>query len=523
MNEIKEYLNNVFMISVRTRSFDWRLPHQTQVKKNEKRGAAFALRYKGKVVLATCFHVLRDGFYISLSSPVLGALQYPCRVVWICPVLDLAILEVEDEDIKKKLYAHKGLIPCVFQDFKKKTIPGPMIGDTVQTVGFPLGQTNLKITKGIISGQQAGLFQTDAPINGGNSGGPLIWKKKVVGINVSGYIFAQNVAYAIPISRLLHLIDYHQTSPKQFIIRFPRIIGFMAHPPISKLVASTSKKPIDKWCGVEVSAVFPHQMFSATSLKKGDILLKLNDIKISRLGELDLTWMNQNMTIFNYFHHIYMGQKLKIEYKRKGSNKHIREHVRIEPESQKICYRQWYTEYEEIPYLYFCGIVMIPFNETVMKQHRFDILKLPQEDLPIENKILLETKSADDYELLRYMDPECWCEGRVMVSNILKGGTMETLHILTIGDILTSVNKHPISSIRQVSHLIRKSFKNKTPVSLGFHKKQSITIPIDFFRQEEKTLSRLYKYDNPLYYDVFKEKIKNDETTTDNTTIIGKE
>lgn len=518
MNEIKGYLNNVFMISVRTRNFDWRLPHQTQVKKNEQRGAAFALRYKGKVVLATCFHVLRGGFYISLSSPVLGALQYPCRVVWICPVLDLAVLEIEDEDIKKKLYTHKGLIPCVFQDFKKKTIPGPMIGDTVQTVGFPLGQTNLKITKGIISGQQAGMFQTDAPINGGNSGGPLIWKKKVVGINVSGYIFAQNVAYAIPIARLLHLLDYHHTFPKQFIIRFPRILGLSARPPISKLVArpTTPKKTIDKWSGVEVSAIFPHQMFSTTSLKKGDILLKLNDIRISNIGELDLTWMNQNMNIFNYFYHIYMGQKLKIEYIRKGSNKPKIEYVHVTPESPKISYRQWNAGYETIPYLYFCGIVMIPFNQTVMKQHRFDLLKLPPEDLPIENKILLDTKSADDYDLLQRTDPEFWCDGCVMVSNILKGGTIETLHIITIGDIITSVNKQTVSSIKQISQCIRKSFKNKTPVSLGFYKKDTITIPIEFFRQEEQTLSKLYKYDNPLYSEIFKEKIKNDEMTVKN-------
>ena len=39
----------------------------------------------------------------------------------------------------------------------------------VKTLGYPLGQEKLKITKGIISGIDNGLLQIDAPINLGNS------------------------------------------------------------------------------------------------------------------------------------------------------------------------------------------------------------------------------------------------------------------------------------------------------------------------------------------------------------------
>lgn len=167
----------------------------------------------------------------------------------------------------------------------------------VYTAGFPLGQTHLKITKGVISGQQCGLFQTDAPINGGYSGGPLVWNNKVVGINSSGYIFSQNVAYAIPITRLLSLIDHHDKHPASFLIRFPRNWGASFAPPSIYPVSHDN----DRNHGLEVRQVFPHQLLCGTSIKKGDIILRINDIPISSLGEMPIQWMSQSMNLYNFF------------------------------------------------------------------------------------------------------------------------------------------------------------------------------------------------------------------------------
>ena len=90
--------------------------------------------------------------------------------------------------------------------------------DEVLTIGYPLGQENIKYTTGVVSGfdvikmkdEELGLredsisrnssyIQITAALNGGNSGGPLLNSKgKVIGINAAGYLFAQNVGYAIP-------------------------------------------------------------------------------------------------------------------------------------------------------------------------------------------------------------------------------------------------------------------------------------------------------------------------------------
>ena len=69
-------------------------------------------------------------------------------------------------------------------------------GGDVYAIGFPLGQDNIKYTKGIISRQHT-LIQTDTSINPGNSGGPLLLDGKVIGINTSGVVFANLLIYGI--------------------------------------------------------------------------------------------------------------------------------------------------------------------------------------------------------------------------------------------------------------------------------------------------------------------------------------
>ena len=73
-------------------------------------------------------------------------------------------------------------------------------GTEVLSIGFPLGRNNLKITKGIISGRDMGKIQTTSPLNPGNSGGPMVIKDIIIGINSSGIMNASNIGFAVPIS-----------------------------------------------------------------------------------------------------------------------------------------------------------------------------------------------------------------------------------------------------------------------------------------------------------------------------------
>lgn len=126
--------------------------------------------------------------------------------------LDVAFLQIQDTK-------GKTLVPAKIGDSS-----GVKVGDPVVAIGNALGQFQNTVTSGIISGYgrtlqaQASdgsssesldnLFQTDAAINEGNSGGPLVnLDGQVIGMNTAMASDSQSIGFAIPINDLSGLID----------------------------------------------------------------------------------------------------------------------------------------------------------------------------------------------------------------------------------------------------------------------------------------------------------------------------
>lgn len=126
--------------------------------------------------------------------------------------LDVAFLKVQDKK-------GKTLQPAKLADSSKV-----QVGDKVVAIGNALGQFQNTVTLGIISGYgrsvEAGdesgntsetlqnLFQTDASINQGNSGGPLVnMNSEVIAINTAVAGNAENIGFAIPINDIQGLIN----------------------------------------------------------------------------------------------------------------------------------------------------------------------------------------------------------------------------------------------------------------------------------------------------------------------------
>ena len=111
--------------------------------------------------------------------------------VYVDPFLDLAIVRVADRNLTKDIQAPR--LECNSM---------PHVGHPVGAFGHPW-RLQFTGTRGIISGVTAKyrteLLQTDAPINQGNSGGPLISLEhgRIVGINTAGIRGAQNTNFAV--------------------------------------------------------------------------------------------------------------------------------------------------------------------------------------------------------------------------------------------------------------------------------------------------------------------------------------
>ncbi|MDG2424772.1 MAG: trypsin-like peptidase domain-containing protein [Phycisphaerales bacterium] len=155
--------------------------------------------------ILTNHHVIKDveGIVVSLHD----GREFHARLVGADPMADLAVLKIEGNDLVAATFAPSGKLS---------------IGQWVLAVGSPFG-LELTVTAGIVSatGRRSldfssphmyeNYIQTDAAINPGSSGGPLVnLRGEVVGINTAiqtkdgGYL---GIAFAIPVDMARNVVD----------------------------------------------------------------------------------------------------------------------------------------------------------------------------------------------------------------------------------------------------------------------------------------------------------------------------
>lgn len=206
--------------------------------------------------------------------------------------LDIAVLKLD------KKYATK---PVKLGNSKQLNV-----GDSIFTIGTPIAEEYKNtVTSGIISGidrevqtqNSSGkdiimnMIQIDAPINTGNSGGPLVnLNGEVIGICTLKITDTnvENLGFAVPISTVIDNLDTLEKSKK---IKYP----------------SLGVETIDTFDGVQITKVK-----SNSPLKENDIIVSLNDKEVE-----DTTHLNYE--IYKYK----KGQKVKVTYIRNDIEKEI--------------------------------------------------------------------------------------------------------------------------------------------------------------------------------------------------------
>lgn len=106
----------------------------------------------------------------------------------------------------------------------------PNLGDNIFVYGYPnieFQGTDLKMTQGIVSGKNGykgdkNLFQFDAAIQHGNSGGPVVSNKKIIGLATSFLIDSQNVNFAIKSSKIYNFLEFNNIKTKANTTNFEK-------------------------------------------------------------------------------------------------------------------------------------------------------------------------------------------------------------------------------------------------------------------------------------------------------------
>ena len=203
---IVEY-NNRIAIAQQEYEEEMRRVAEEEMKKasepEEWSGTGFALN---NGYLVTNYHVVEDARSIVVKG-IKGDFSnaYNAEVVATDKFNDLALLRITDNR-----FSEFGTIP-----YKVKTNTSE-VGEEIFVLGYPLTSTmgdEIKLTTGVISSKtgfqgDVSLYQISAPVQPGNSGGPLFDSKgNLIGIVNSKHTGAESVGYAVKTSYLMNLVE----------------------------------------------------------------------------------------------------------------------------------------------------------------------------------------------------------------------------------------------------------------------------------------------------------------------------
>src|SRR3990170_3044953 len=203
------------------------------------------------------------------------------------------------------------------------------VGQMAIAIGNALGRFQNTVTVGVISGisrqlQATGglggvktyenVIQTDAALNPGNSGGPLVNSAvQVIGINVATSIGADNISFAIPVNTLIPILDGFLKEGR--IVR--PYLG-VTYTMITPEIAEIRGMPV----GAFISRVTPGSPAVKAGLLRGDIITKINETTLD--GENSLSQVIAKMKV---------GDKLKMYVDREGKEEVLTAEIEEVPEN----------------------------------------------------------------------------------------------------------------------------------------------------------------------------------------------
>ena len=269
-------------------------PFSPHVKKTDEmgKGSGFIIDIDRGLILTNA-HVVENTIYLYALIEKFREKKFELKVISLCIEKDVALCQIVNQEDRKSIKGENEScdINMKFIDsFSSKPL------NKVFVIGYPLGFSNIKATGGTISGfysneedddnifdieDSCPYIETSAPVNPGNSGGPLInMDGKVIGIVSAGRSFvgfmsiAQNVNYVVGSRTILSIFNELSKSldTKNNII-IPARYGFRYNK-ISEIQRTNLKLEETKE-GVYIYKIFKDSSFYDV-LKEGDILQKIS-------------------------------------------------------------------------------------------------------------------------------------------------------------------------------------------------------------------------------------------------------
>ncbi|HAP15469.1 MAG TPA: serine protease [Lactococcus sp.] len=266
--------------------------------------------------VVTNYHVIEGAS--SLEVLMAGGQKVTAEVVGSDAYSDLAVLKIDAKYVKET---------ATFGNSDKLTVGEPAIA-----VGSPLGSEYANsATEGIVSslnrnvvlqnnqGQTINVnaIQTDAAINPGNSGGALInIQGQVIGITSSKItstpsgtssngVSVEGMGFAIPANDVVNIINKLEKDGK--VIRPALGVQMVNLSSLSQNMLASLNLPENVTSGVAIAEVQSGMPAAKAGLKKGDVIVKINDDEVTSSVNLQSTLYKSSI-----------GDTIKVTYYRDG-------------------------------------------------------------------------------------------------------------------------------------------------------------------------------------------------------------
>ena len=237
-------------------------------------GSGVIVREDGYI--ATNYHVIQGANKVEVTLH--NGESYTAHIIGSDPANDIAVIKIDA----------KGLTTATVGD--SSTVD---VGDLAVAIGNPLGQLGGTATTGIISaldrtldveGTTLTLMQTDAAINGGNSGGGLFNSKgELIGIveSKASAVGVEGLAFALPINNVSPIIN-------DFIQNGGNVKAAEATPAVGVVISDVSEENA-QYYGLESAGVYIAQVTGENAMKAGfqpeDRVVSFNGTQINNSNE----------------------------------------------------------------------------------------------------------------------------------------------------------------------------------------------------------------------------------------------
>lgn len=245
-------------------------------------GSGFVISSDGLIL--TNRHVVQDqaANYTVLMN---DGSRLPADVVARDPGFDIAVLRVNRTGLKP--------LPLGNSDRVK-------LGAAAIAIGNALGEFRNTVSMGVISGLARSVqtsddsggevlqnvIQTDAAINRGNSGGPLLnLRGEVIGVNTAVVAGAQNIGFAIPINQVKPAIEQVRKTGR-IVVPFLGVRYALVTPRVKELGKLSVDYGALVQSGEGEEAVVSNSPAAKAGIRAGDVILEVNGEKVTQSNSL---------------------------------------------------------------------------------------------------------------------------------------------------------------------------------------------------------------------------------------------